>query len=60
MKDCDQYGPAQMLKEIWEQEDSRYLANTTPKPHNQDSHNKSTSNHSGKSLTYDIKRGHMP
>ena len=24
MKDRDQYGPAQMLKEIWEQEDSCY------------------------------------
>ena len=34
MKDRDQYGPAQMLKEIQEQEDSRYLANTMPKPHN--------------------------
>ena len=34
MKDRDQYGPAQMLKEIWEQEDSHYPANTTPKPHN--------------------------
>ena len=30
MKDQDQYGPVQMLKEIWEQEDSRYPANTTP------------------------------
>ena len=34
MKDHDQYGPVQMLKEIWEQEDSCYPANTTPKPHN--------------------------
>ena len=34
MKDRDQYGLAQMLKEIWEQEDCRYLANTTLKPHN--------------------------
>ena len=33
MKDRDQYGPAQMLKEIREQEDSHYPANTTPKPH---------------------------
>ena len=33
MKDSDQYGPVQMLKEIREQEDSRYPANTTPKPH---------------------------
>ena len=29
-----------MLKEIQEQEDSRYPANTMPKPHNQDNHNK--------------------
>ena len=40
MKDRDQYGPVQMLKEIREQEDSHYPANTTPKPHNQDNHNK--------------------
>ena len=40
MKDCDQYGPAQMLKEIWEQEDSHYPANTMPKPHSQDNHKK--------------------
>ena len=32
MKDQAQYGPAQMLKEIREQEDSRYPANMTPKP----------------------------
>ena len=56
MKDCDQYGLAQMLKEIREQEDSRYPANTTPKPHNQDSHNKSTSHYSGKSPTYNKMR----
>ena len=53
MKDRDQYGLAQMLKEIREQEDSRYLANTMLKPHNQDSHNKSTSHYSRKSPTYD-------
>ena len=56
MKDRDQYGPAQMLKEMREQEDSHYPANTTPKPHNQGSHNKSTSHYSGKSLTYDKMR----
>ena len=56
MKDRDQYGPAQMLKEIREQEDSHYPANTTLKPHNQDSHNKSTSHYSGKSPTYDKTR----
>ena len=33
MKDCDQYGPAQMLKEIREQEDSHYPVNTMSKPH---------------------------
>ena len=32
MKDQPHYGPAQMLKEIREQEDSRYPPNTTPKP----------------------------
>ena len=53
MKDHDQYGPAQMLKEIWEQEDSRYLANTTPKPHNQDNHNKNTNHYGGKGPMYD-------
>ena len=44
MKDREQYGPAQMLREIREQEDSRYLANTSPKPHT-DSGNKSTSHY---------------
>ena len=34
MKDRDQYRLVQMLKEIWEQEDSHYPPNTTPKPHN--------------------------
>ena len=53
MKDRDQYGPAQMLKEIREQEDSRYPANTTPKPHNQDNHNKNTNHYGGKGPTYD-------
>ena len=53
MKDRDQYGPAQMLKEIREQEDSRYPANTTPKPHNQDNHNKNANHYGGKGPTYD-------
>ena len=53
MKDHDQYGPAQMLKEIREQEDSRYPANTTLKPHSQDSHNKNTTHYGGKSSPYD-------
>ena len=52
MKDREQYGPAQMLKEIREQEDSRYPANMSPKPHHTDSGNKNTS-HSNKNLTYD-------
>ena len=52
MKDRDQYGPAQMLKEIREQEDSCYLANTTPKPHNQDNHNKNVNHYGGKGPTY--------
>ena len=53
MKDRDQYGLAQMLKEIQEQEDSHYLANTTPKPHNQDNHNKNANHYGGKGPTYD-------
>ena len=56
MKDRDQYGPAQMLKEIWKQEDSCYPANTTPKPHSQDNHNKNTTHCSGKSSPYDKTR----
>ena len=52
MKDREQYGPAQMLREIREQEDSRYLANTSPKPHHTDSGNKNAS-HYNKNLTYD-------
>ena len=56
MKDCDQYGPAQMLKEIWEQEDSHYPANTTPKPHSQDNHNKNTNHYGGKSPSYNKTR----
>ena len=56
MKDCEQYGPAQMLREIREQEDSRYLANTSPKPHT-DSGNKSTS-HYNKNSTYDKPRAY--
>ena len=58
MKDHEQYGPAQMLKEIREQEDSRYLANTTPKPHHTDSGNKTTS-HYNKNSTYDKPRVYM-
>ena len=53
MKDHDQYRLAQMLKEIQEQEDSCYPANTTPKPHSQDNHNKNTNHYGGKSQPYD-------
>ena len=53
MKDRDQYGPVQMLKEIWEQEDSCYLANTMLKPHNQDNHNENGNHYGGKGQTYD-------
>ena len=53
MKDRDQYRLAQMLKEIREQEDSRYPANTMPKPHSQDNHNKNTNHYGGKGTSYD-------
>ena len=56
MKDHDQYGQVQMLKEIWEQEDSHYPVNTTPKPHNQDNHNKNTNHYGGKNPSYDKTR----
>ena len=55
MKDCDQYGPAHMLKEIREQ-DSHYLANTMLKPHNQDNHNKNVNHYGRKGPTYDKTR----
>ena len=56
MKDRDQYLPVQMLKEIWEQKDSHYPANTMPKPHSQDNHNKNTTHYDGKSPSYDKTR----
>ena len=56
MKDRDQYGPAQMVKEIREQEDSHYPANTTPKPHTHDSVNKNSALYTGKSSSYDKPR----
>ena len=56
MKDHDQYRPAQMLKEIQEQEDSHYPVNTTPKPHSQDNHNKNMTHYVGKSSPYDKNR----
>ena len=57
MKDREQYGPAQMLREIREQEHSRYPANTSPKPHHTDSGNKNTS-HYNKNSTYDKPRAY--
>ena len=57
MKDREQYGPAQMLREIQEQEDSRYLANTSPKPHHTDSGNKNASHYNNNS-TYDKPRAY--
>ena len=42
-----------MLKEIWEQEDSRYPANTTPKPQGHDSSNKNMAHYSGKGSQYE-------
>ena len=48
MKDRDQYGPVQMLKEIREQEDSHYPVNTTPKPMNMDNQNKNTTHYDRK------------
>ena len=56
MKDRDQYKPAQMLKEIWEQEDSHYPANTMPKPHNHDNTNKNPTHYGGKGSPYDKHR----
>ena len=53
MKDWDQCGPAQMLKEIQEQEDSCYPANTMLKPHNHDNMNKNPTHYGGKGSPYD-------
>ena len=59
MKDWDQYRPVQMLKEIWEHEDSHYPANTTPKPHSHDSSNKNMAYYSGKGSPYEKTRTYM-
>ena len=59
MKDRDQYGPAQMLKEIREQEDSRYPANTTLKPHSHDNTNKNPTYYGGKGSPYDKPRTYV-
>ena len=56
MKDRDQYGLEQMLKEIREQEDSSYPANTTPRPHNHDNTNKNPTHYGGKGSPYDKPR----
>ena len=53
MKDWDQYAPVQMLKEIPEQEDSHYLANTTLRPMNMDNQNKSSAHYDRKNTSYD-------
>ena len=58
MKDQDQYGPMQMLKEIWEQEDSRYPANTTPKPTNTDNQSKSMTHFDRKGTSYNKSRAY--
>ena len=50
MKDQAQYGPAQMLKEIREQEDSRYPANTMPKSLGNDSQHKNSGQHDRKNV----------
>ena len=58
MKDRDQYGLAQMLKEIREQEDSHYPANTLLKPQNQDTHNKNMNHYGGKGPSYEKTRAY--
>ena len=56
MKDRDQYRLAQMLKEIQEQEDSRYPSNTMLKPHNHDNMTKNPTHYGGKGSPYDKPR----
>ena len=53
MKDRDQYGPTQMLKEIREQADSCYPVNTTLKLMNMDNQNKNTTHYDRKNTSYD-------
>ena len=48
-----------MLKEIREQEDSRYPANTKPKPHNHDNMNKNPTHYGGKGSPYDKPRTYV-
>ena len=53
MKDWDQYGLTQMLKEIQEQEDSQYPANMTPKLINMDNQGKTTTHYDRKGTSHD-------
>ena len=53
MKDQAQYGPAQMLKEIWEEKDSWYPTNMTLKPSNSDTQHKGTGQYDWKNSSYD-------
>ena len=48
-----------MLKEIREQEDSHYLANTTLKPHNHDNMNKNPTHYRGMGSPYDKPRTYV-
>ena len=57
IKDRDQYGPAQMLKEIREQEDSHYPTNMTPKP--LDNQSKNTTHYDRKNTAYDKSRAYV-
>ena len=57
MRDKDQYSPAQMLKEIREQEDSRYPTNTTPKP--LDNQSKNTTHYDRKNTAYGKSRAYV-
>ena len=59
MKDRDQYGLAQMLKEIQEQEDSRYPANAMLKPHHHDNTNKNPTHYGSKGSPYDKPRTYV-
>ena len=59
MKDQPHYGPAQMLKEIREQEDSRYPPNTTPKPLGNDHQHKNADRKNGipeKTRVYTVRK----
>ena len=53
MKNQAQYGLVQMLKEIWEQEDSWYPTNMTPKPPSNDNQSRNAGHYDRKNLLYD-------